>query len=88
MISQVRERVLQIMDELDKLSEHDYTTFELALVLFLRTEKEVVADKDLLNDKTLKVLLEMVDKSDTIMSEDLKNQVDDTLLWEGIEDYD
>ena len=84
MISQVRERVLQIMDELEKLSEHDYRTFELALVLFLRTEKGVVADKDLLNDKTLKKLLEMVEESNTLMSGYLKDQVDNII--EGSED--
>jgi hypothetical protein len=81
MIGRIRERVLQIMSELERLSEHDYKTFELALALFLRADSGIVADKVLLSDETLKALLKMVEDSDTLMSDDLKDNIDEMILW-------
>ena len=80
MIEQVKERALQVMKELEKLSEHDYTIFELALVLFLRADTEIV-ENDLNNDN-LKAIMEEIEYSDTIMSEDLKDYVDNIINGE------
>jgi hypothetical protein len=79
-MERIREKVLQIMDELEKLSEHDYRTFELALVLFLRSDKNEVKSKSHVTDKMLETIDKLIDESDTLMSDDLKEQVDDTLM--------
>ena len=76
----IRERVLQIMDELERLSEHDYNTFELALVLFLRSDKFEVEDKTHITDEMLKNLDKMVSHADSLMSDDLKDAVDEELM--------
>ena len=87
MIEQVRENVLQKMKELEKLSEHDYTIFELALVLFLRADTEIV--ENYLNNDNLKAIMEEIEYSDTIMSEDLKDYVDNIIDGEEeVQDYE
>ena len=87
MIEQVRENVLQKMKELEKLSEHDYTIFELALVLFLRADTEIV--EKYLNNDNLKAIMEEIEYSDTIMSEDLKDYVDNIIDGEEeVQDYE
>jgi hypothetical protein len=48
--------------------------------LFLRTDKNEVKSKSHVTDKMLETIDKLIDESDTLMSDDLKEQVDDTLM--------
>ena len=83
MIEQTKERVLQIMEELDRLSEHDYRVFETALVLFLRADADIVKD---LSSEDIENIMDAVQDSDTIMSDYLKEEIDNIVYEEEEED--
>lgn len=72
-MEKIRKEVLNIMEELEKLSSKDYRTFELALALFLRSDKEVV---EVLSDGELEELDREIYDSDYFMSDDLRDYVD------------
>lgn len=55
-MDKIRKNVLEIMEELEKLSNKDYRTFELALALFLRSDKYVAES---LTDEELEELENM-----------------------------
>lgn len=65
--------VLNIMEELERLSEKDYRTFELALALFLRSDRDVVKS---LSDEKLEDLDNTIYDSDYFMSDDLRDYID------------
>lgn len=73
----IRERALQLMEELERLSEHDYKLFELALVLFLRSDRFTL--KNYITDSELEELDKIIGDSESIMSDDLKEAVDEIL---------
>ena len=81
-MNDLRKNVLYVMDELDKLSSEnvDYGTFELALVLFLRSDKFEVQDKSHVTDEMLKNIDKLVSHADSLMSDDLKDAVDEELM--------
>ena len=84
MIEQTKERVLQIMEELDRLSEHEYRVFETALVLFLRADADIVKD---LSSEDIENIMDAVHDSDTIMSDYLKEEIDN-IVYEEEEEED
>lgn len=66
--------VLNIMEELERLSvSKDYRTFELALALFLRSDRDVVKS---LSDEELEDLDNTIYDSDYFMSDDLRDYID------------
>lgn len=72
-MEKIRKDVLNIMEELERLSSKDYRTFELALALFLRSDRDVVKS---LSDEELEDLDNTIYDSDYFMSEDLKDYID------------
>jgi hypothetical protein len=72
-MEKIRKDVLNIMEELERLSEKDYRTFELALALFLRSDREVVKS---LSDEELEDLDNTIYDSDFFMSDDLRDYID------------
>ncbi len=69
----MKKEVLNIMEELERLSSKDYRTFELALALFLRSDREVVKS---LSNEELEDLDNTIYDSDFFMSDDLRNYID------------
>lgn len=69
----MKKEVLNIMEELERLSEKDYRTFELALALFLRSDRDVVKS---LSDEELEDLDNTIYDSDYFMSDDLRDYID------------
>jgi hypothetical protein len=69
----MKKEVLNIMEELERLSSKDYRTFELALALFLRSDRDVVKS---LSNRELKKLDNTIYYSDYFMSDDLRDYVD------------
>lgn len=66
--------VLNIMEELERLSvSKDYRTFELALALFLRSDRDVVKS---LSNEELEDLDNAIYDSDYFMSDDLRDYID------------
>lgn len=66
--------VLNIMEELERLSvSKGYRTFELALALFLRSDRDVVKS---LSDEELEDLDNTIHDSDYFMSDDLRDYID------------
>lgn len=72
-MKRIRKDVLNIMEELERLSEKDYRTFELALALFLRSDREVV---EVLSDEELEDLDNTIYDSDYFMNDDLRDYID------------
>lgn len=72
-MEKIRKDVLNIMEELERLSEKDYRTFELALALFLRSDREVVES---LSDEELEDLDNTIYDSDFFMNDDLRDYID------------
>lgn len=72
-MEKIRKDVLNIMEELERLSEKDYRTFELALALFLRSDREVV---EVLSDEELEDLDNTIYDSDYFMNDDLRDYID------------
>ena len=72
----MKKDVLNIMEELERLSEKDYRTFELALALFLRSDREVVKS---LSNEELKDLDNAIYDSDYFMSDDLRDYIDNVV---------
>lgn len=75
-MEKIRKDVLNIMEELERLSEKDYRTFELALALFLRSDRDVVKS---LSDEELEDLDNTIYDSDYFMSEDLRDYIDNVV---------
>lgn len=69
----MKKEVLNIMEELEKLSSKDYRTFELALALFLRSDRDVVKS---LSNEELEDLDNTIYDSDYFMSDDLRDYID------------
>jgi hypothetical protein len=76
-MDKIRNNVLDIMENLEKLSEHDYRTFELALALFLRSDRHTV--KYYVTDNELETLDRIIYDSEYFMSDDLKEEIDSIL---------
>ena len=72
-MEKIRKDVLNTMEELERLSSKDYRTFELALALFLRSDREVV---EVLSDEELEDLDNTIYDSDYFMSDDLRDYID------------
>lgn len=72
-----KEKVLNIMRVFDNLSDGNYRLFELALVLYLRSDEYVVSELD--ND-TLYKIDKLVYDSDTLMSDSLMCDIDNILM--------
>ena len=72
-MDKIRKNVLEIMEELEKLSNKDYRTFELALALFLRSDKYVAES---LTDEELEELDSEIYDSEYFMSDNLKDYID------------
>lgn len=79
-----RKRIIALMEELDKLSKFDYNTFELALVLFLRTDTFEL--KNYISDSQLETIEKLVKNSETIMSDELRENVEFILDEESEEE--
>lgn len=75
-MEKIRKDVLNIMEELERLSSKDYRTFELALALFLRSDREVVKS---LSDEELEDLDNTIYDSDFFMSDDLRDYIDNVV---------
>lgn len=70
----MKKDVLNIMEELKRLSvSTDYRTFELALALFLRSDRDVVKS---LSNEELEDLDNTIYDSDYFMSDDLRDYID------------
>ena len=72
-MEKIRKDVLNIMEELESLSEKDYRTFELALALFLRSDRDVVKS---LSEEELEDLDNTIYDSDYFMNDDLRDYID------------
>ena len=72
----MKKEVLNIMEELERLSSKDYRTFELALALFLRSDREVVKS---LSNEELEDLDNTIYDSDFFMSDDLRDYIDNVV---------
>ena len=72
-MSKIRKDVLNIMEELENLSEKDYRTFELALALFLRSDKDVV---ERMPEEDLEDIDNAIYDSEYFMSDDLRDYID------------
>jgi hypothetical protein len=81
-----RARIIALMEELEKLSSFDYNTFELALVLFLRTDTFEL--KNNISDSQLETIEKLVKNSETIMSDELRENVEFILDEESEDDED
>lgn len=75
-MEKIRKDVLNIMEELERLSEKDYRTFELALALFLRSDRDVVKS---LSNEELEDLDNAIYDSDYFMSDDLRDYIDNVV---------
>lgn len=76
-MEKIRNNALNIMEELEKLSANDYRTFELALALFLRSDKHTL--KHYITDSELETLDRIIYDSDSLMSDDLREEIDNIL---------
>ena len=76
MFNKLREDLYNVMEKLDNISGVDYQTFELALVLYLRSDIYTLDD---ITDLQLKKISRLVNESDSLMSDDLREQVDNIL---------
>lgn len=76
-MEKIRKDVLNIMEELERLSSKDYRTFELALALFLRSDRFTL--KYYITDSELEEIDNAIYNSDSFMSEDLKDFIDNIL---------
>jgi hypothetical protein len=72
----MKKEVLNIMEELERLSSKDYRTFELALALFLRSDRNVVKS---LSNEELEDLDNTIYDSDYFMSDDLRDYIDNVV---------
>lgn len=82
-MNKIRKNVIEIMKQLEKLSENDYRTFELALALFLRSDIYTVES---IEDKDLEYLDKIIYDSEYFMSDSLKEEIDNIL--EEVADYE
>lgn len=71
-----KKNVIKIMEKLEKLSNDDYSAFELALALFLRADVDVAKK---LKDKEIKELDIEIFNSEYFMSDDLRDYIDSVL---------
>ena len=76
-MDKIRDNVLDIMENLEKLSNKDYRTFELALALFLRSDRHTV--KYYVTDNELETLGRIIYDSEYFMNDDLREEVDSIL---------
>ena len=76
-MDKIRNNVLDIMENLEKLSEHHYGVFELALALFLRSDRHTV--KYYVTDDELENMDRIIYDSEYFMSDDLREEVDSIL---------
>lgn len=76
MMNKLREDLYNVMEKLDNISGVDYQTFELALVLYLRSDIYTLDD---ITDLQLKKISKLVNDSDSLMSDDLREKVDNIL---------
>ena len=72
--------IKKLMIELETLSnKYDYKTFEVALILFLRSDVNIL---DSISSATIKRMLEKIDEYDSIMCDLLKDDIDELLEGE------
>ena len=75
-MNKFRKDVIKIMEKLEKMSNDDYSTFELALALFLRGDIDKARK---LGDKDLKELDIEIFNSEYFMSDNLRDYIDSVL---------
>ena len=76
----MKKDIEEIMKQLKAISDNfGYSTFELALVLFLRADIYMLED---LTIKQLNLIAEEIEDTSSLMSDDLKESVDDILYSE------
>lgn len=68
------DRIIDIMDKLNILSKDNYSEFEVALALFLRSDTEQV--KALFSNLDLNSIVSALCDVDSILNKDIKDVVD------------
>lgn len=73
-----RNKIEKIIEKLENLSKEDYRNFEIALIIFLRSD--LFQFKNYVNDSDLKKLSKMIDDCSSLLNLDI-DEVDNLLYY-------
>lgn len=69
--------IKKIFNILDSLYDENYTMLELAIVLYLRCDTYLL--DNFITDDDLKKIMNIIDNSDTLLSDEVRYEIDDIL---------